>query len=85
MNIQLLENSLLVVRDEANKVSEGGLFIPETAQKVRNTGKVVAIGLDTDAKFEGKRVLFDPIAGGYLEWEGMDCIRMYEPDIRAII
>jgi len=85
MNIQLLENSLLIVRDEANKISEGGLFIPETAQKIRNTGKVVAIGLDTDKKFDGKRVLFDPTAGSYFEVDGLECIRMYEPDIRAII
>ena len=64
---------LLVRRDEQEKTTEGGLFIPDTAQDPPRSGEVVAIGpgvrsvetgqfIETTLK-PGQRILFGPFGG----------------------
>jgi chaperonin GroES len=65
--IKPLRGHIVVQRNESNKQTEGGLYIPEDAQKKLNRGRVVAVGdgrvlddgkaLSPECK-EGDEVLF---------------------------
>lgn len=44
MGIALLEDRVLVRRDEAEEISRGGILIPETVQDKPQFGVVVAVG-----------------------------------------
>jgi len=39
-----LQDRVLVKRDEAEKVTEGGIIIPDSAEKKMNRGTVTAVG-----------------------------------------
>lgn len=43
-NIVVYGPRVLVLRDEEEKVTKGGLFVPDEAQKKKRTGTVVALG-----------------------------------------
>ena len=92
--IRPLGEKVLVKRVEAEKMTKGGIVLPDTAKEKPQEGTVLAIGdgklLDdgTRAKFQvsvGDRVLFSSYAGTEIKVEGEEYLLIGESDILAIL
>ena len=94
MNIRPLHDRVLVKRSEEERVSKGGIVIPDTAAEKPIQGEVIAAGngkiledgtvrpLDVKA---GDKVLFGKYAGTEVKVEGEDYLVLREDDIVAIV
>ena len=94
MKLQPLGDRVVVLRDESEERTAGGLYLPETAKNKPSRGVVVSIGdgriLDdgSRSKFavqEGDRVLFLSYAGEDFKFGEDEFLLMRESDILAII
>jgi chaperonin GroES len=88
--VKPLHDRVVVKRIEAEKVSPGGIIIPDTAKEKPLEGEVVAVGnglvlndgavRELDVKV-GDRVLFSPYAGTEVKIDGELRLVMRESDI----
>ncbi len=94
MNVKPLQDRILVLREEGEQKTAGGIFIPDTAKEKPLEGKVVAVGpgkFDKDGKRipvevkKGNRILFSRYGGTEIKINGVDHLMMREDDILAII
>lgn len=89
VSITPLHDRVIVKADPAEKVSAGGIIIPDSATEKPQRGKVIAVG--TGKKDEpmtvvvGDNVLYGKYAGTELKLEGIEYLIMRESDILAII
>jgi len=83
-----------VKRLEAEAMTTGGLFLPETAKEKPQQAEVVAVGSGRIGKDNslipllvkaGDRILFGKYAGDEIKLEGEDHIILREQDILAIV
>jgi chaperonin GroES len=94
MKIKPLNDRVLVVREEQEQKSAGGIIIPDTAKEKPQRGKVVAVGpgktgengkrIPLEVK-AGDRVLFSKYAGTEIKLDGAEHVFMREDDILSII
>lgn len=94
MNLEPLEDRLVVLPDEANKMTAGGLHMPDIAKDKPQQGEVVSVGegrtkedgtiLPTKSKV-GDKVLFTPFSGSEIELEGKKHIVIREIEVLAIV
>ena len=94
MKIRPLHDRVLVLREEEERTSAGGIVIPDNATEKPIRGKIVAAGngkiLDTgdirplDVKV-GDKVLFGKYSGTEVKVDGADYLMMREEDIMGII
>jgi chaperonin GroES len=95
MAIRPLHDRVLVRPTEEEKVSAGGIIIPDSASGEKpNTGEIIAAGngriTDSgdvramDVKI-GDKVLFGQYSGQAVKVEGEDLIMMKEEDILAVV
>lgn len=94
MNVKPLQDRILVLREEGEQKTSGGIFIPDTAKEKPLEGKVVAVGpgkFDKDGKRipievkKGNRILFSRYGGTEIKINGVEHLMMREDDILAII
>ena len=94
MKIRPLNDRMLVIREEEEQKSAGGIIIPDTAQEKPQRGKVIAAGsgkMGEDGKRiplevkEGDRVLFSKYAGTEIKLDGVEHVFMKEDDILSIV
>ena len=94
MKIRPLNDRVLVVREEEEQKSAGGIIIPDTAKEKPQRGKIVAAGpgkMGEDGKRiplevkEGDRVLFSKYAGTEIKLDGVEHVFMKEDDILSIV
>jgi chaperonin GroES len=94
MKVKPLNDRILVLREEGEKKTSGGLYIPDTAKEKPQEGKVIAVGsgkLDESGKRipldvkENDRVLFGKYAGSEITIDGVEHLIMREDDILAIL
>lgn len=94
MKIRPLNDRVLVIREEEEQKSAGGIIIPDTAKEKPQQGKVVSAGpgkVGEDGKRtplevkSGDRILFSKYAGTDLKIDGVDHVFMREDDILSII
>ena len=93
MNIRPLHDRIIVKRMEEERMSAGGIVIPDAATEKPVKGEVVAIGtgkaLDNgearaiDVKV-GDTVLFGKYSGTEVKVDGEDLLVMKEDDIMAV-
>lgn len=93
MTIRPLNDRIVVQRQEEEKVSSGGILIPDSAKEKPVRGTVVATGngklldngkvrsLDVKA---GDTVLFGKYAGTEIKVEGIEYLILREDDIMGI-
>ncbi len=81
----ILGHRVLIEPEEAIKQTASGLYIPETAQKPRNTGKVIAVGTEADQSLLNKKVMFQPQAAQTLDFDNVSGRLIFETDIIAIL
>ena len=94
MKIRPLHDRVIVKRLEEERVSAGGIVIPDTAAEKPIQGKVVAVGKGKiledgqvrplDVKV-GDKVLFGKYSGTEVKVDGEELVVMREEDVMAVI
>jgi len=94
MNLRPLHDRVIVKRMEEERVSAGGIVIPDSATEKPIRGEVLAVGngkilesgekraLDIKA---GDKVLFGKYSGTEVKVDGEELLVMREEDIMAVI
>jgi len=94
MNLRPLHDRVIVKRMEEERMSAGGIVIPDSAAEKPIRGAVLAVGngkilesgekrpLDVKA---GDKVLFGKYAGTEVKVDGEELLVMREEDIMAVI
>jgi chaperonin GroES len=94
MKIKPLNDRVLIIREEKEQKSAGGIIIPDTAKEKPQRGKVVAAGpgkMGDDGKRiplevkAGDQILFARYAGTDIKFEGIEHVFMKEDDILSIV
>lgn len=94
MNLKPLHDRVVIKRMEEEKVSAGGIVIPDSAAEKPIRGEVVAVGegkpLDNGSvralKVKaGDKVLFGKYAGTEVKVEGTEYLVVREDDILAVL
>jgi chaperonin GroES len=94
MKIRPLNDRVLVIREDEEKKSAGGIIIPDTAKEKPQRGKIVAVGpgkMGDDGKRismevkKGDRVLFAKYGGTEIKLDGVEHVFMREDDILSIV
>jgi chaperonin GroES len=93
MNIRPLHDRLVVKRMEEEKLSPGGIVIPDAAKEKPIKGEVIAVGsgklldngevraLDVKA---GDKILFGKYAGTEVKVDGTDYLILREDDVMGV-
>ena len=83
------QDNILVLPKESEKVTPGGIIIPDKAQEQSQIGTVLKVGPGTKEEVmtlqENKVVLFRKFVGVPVEHEGMDCIVMKQSDVLCVV
>lgn len=94
MNIKPLFDRVVIKRMEEEKMSSGGIVIPDSATEKPIKGEVIAVGagkaLDNGSVRApqvkvGDKVLFGKYSGTEVKLDGTDLLVVKEDDIFAII
>ena len=94
MKIKPLNDRVLVLREDEEQESAGGILIPDTAKEKPQRGKVVAVGagkIDNEGKRiplevkAGDRILFGKYAGTEIKIDNVEHVFMREDDILSIL
>ncbi len=94
MKIRPLHDRVIVKRMEEERLSAGGIVIPDSATEKPSKGKVISIGtgkiLDDGsvralAVKDGDEILFGKYSGTEVKVDGEEYLVMREDDIMAII
>jgi len=94
MKIRPINDRVLVIGEEKEQKSVGGIIIPDTAKENPQRGRVVAAGpgkVGEDGKRtplevkSGDRILFSKYAGTEIKIDGVEHLFMREDDILAIV
>ena len=94
MKIRPLHDRVIVKRLEEERVSAGGIVIPDSAAEKPVQGKIVAVGKGKiledgsvralDVKI-GDKILFGKYGGTEVKVDGEDLLVMREEDVMAVI
>jgi chaperonin GroES len=94
MKIRPLHDRVIVKRLEEERVSAGGIVIPDSAAEKPVQGKVIAVGKGKiledgsvralDVKV-GDKILFGKYSGTEVKVDGEDLLVMREEDLLAVI
>ena len=94
MNLRPLHDRVIVKRMEEERMSAGGIVIPDSATEKPIRGEVLAVGngkiLDNGEKRPldinvGDMILFGKYSGTEVKVEGEELLVMREEDIMAVI
>lgn len=79
-------DTVLVLRDaqEAEKQTEGGLFIPGRAVELANQGEVRAVSANSQYEV-GQRIVFTKYAGSEIPLNGVDYLLLQEREIQGTV
>ena len=94
MKIRPLHDRVVIKRKEEERLSPGGIVIPDTAKEKPIRGEVLAIGngkiledgrvIPLDVKV-GDEVLFGKYSGNEIKVDGEELVVMREDDIMAVL
>lgn len=94
MNIRPLHDRVVIKRVEEERMSAGGIVIPDSATEKPDRGEVVAVGNGKvadngdvralDLKV-GDKVLFGKYSGTTIKVEGEELLVMSEDDVIAVV
>ena len=94
MNLRPLHDRVIVKRMEEERMSAGGIVIPDSATEKPIRGEVLAVGngkiLDNGEKrpldiSAGDKILFGKYSGTEVKVDGEELLVMREEDIMAVI
>jgi chaperonin GroES len=94
MKIKPLHDQVLLVRQEGEQKTAGGIIIPDTAKEKPLEGRLVAVGpgrMDREGKRipmevkPGDRILFGRYAGTEIKIDGVEHLMMKADDILGVL
>ena len=94
MKIRPLGDRVLVERLEAEKITAGGIVLPDSAKEKPQQGKVISVGEGRTLEDgtvkplqikKGDKILFTSYAGTDVKIDGKDYLIMDESNILAVI
>ncbi|HBE67485.1 MAG TPA: co-chaperone GroES [Planctomycetaceae bacterium] len=94
VNLQPLGDRIVVQREESEAVTDGGIYLPDSAKDKPTRGVVVSVGdgklLDDGSRGEmqlavGDRVLFTSYAGEAIEIGDEEYLLMSENEVLAVL
>jgi len=95
MKVRPLGDKIIVKRDEAESVTDSGIYLPESAKDKPKQGKVIALGNGNLNKETGERVpftvkkgdavIFSSYSGTEIKIDDENVLIMTEDDILGII
>ena len=94
VTLQPLGDKVVVSREESQEVTQGGIYLPDSAKDKPSRGTIVAVGtgklLDDGSRGEmqvekGDRVLFTSYAPETITIDDEEFLLMSESDILAVI
>ncbi|MCP4594069.1 MAG: co-chaperone GroES [bacterium] len=94
MNIKPLNEKIIVKRVEAEDMTAGGIYLPDTAKEKPKRGKIQAVGsgklLDNGQRGEmqlrkNDEVLFTSYSGTEIKVGGNEYLIMDESDVLAVL
>ena len=94
MEVKPLFDRIVIKRIDEEKVTAGGIYLPEAAQEKRQEGEVIAVGIGRAQEDGsviplqlkgGERVLFGKYAGSEIDVAGETLLIMREDEILAIV
>ena len=86
MKIKPLGERLLVLREEVEEKSSGGIILTESYQEKPNQGEVKAIGDDVTTVKVGDTIVFGKYSNSdTLEVDGEELLIMELKDVKAVI
>ena len=95
INVRPLHDKIIVKRDEAESVTESGIYLPESSKDKPKSGTVQAIGdgrLNTETGERipltvqsGDRVLFTSYAGTEIKLDGVEMLILDESEVLAVV
>ena len=94
MKLQPLGDRLVVERDESEKITAGGIVLPDSAKNKPTRGKVISTGegrlLDNGTRSplqvkKGDHVLFTSYAGETFKLGSRELLLLHEEDVLAVI
>jgi chaperonin GroES len=94
MKIKPLHDHVVLIRQEGEQKTAGGIIIPDTAKEKPLEGKLVAVGpgrMDREGKRipievkAGDRVLFGRYAGTEIKIDGVEHLMMKADDILGVL
>jgi chaperonin GroES len=94
VKVRPLSDRVLIEQSDANKVTKGGIVLPDNAKEKPQKGEVIAVGngkkndegkcSPLDVKV-GDSILFGKYAGTEVKVEGDEFLMMREDDVLAVI
>ncbi len=94
LKIRPLHDRVIVKRLEEEKMSAGGIVIPDTASEKPSRGEIIAVGngkvlengeiRTLDVK-KGDQILFGKYSGNEVKVDGVEYLVMREDDIMGVI
>lgn len=94
LNIKPLNDKIIVKRVEADDMTSGGIYLPDTAKEKPKRGRVQAVGsgklLDSGKRSDmqvkkNDEVLFTSYAGTEIKVSGEEYLIMDESDVLAVL
>lgn len=92
MNLKPIGERVVIKKIEAEKKTESGIVLPESAQEKPQYAEVVAISDDIknddekkDSLKEGDKVIYSQYAGTDVEIEGNDYVVLAYKDVLAVV
>ncbi len=76
---------VMLMKDEAPDVSDGGIVIPDNAREKPLTAKVIAVGEKVTTLSKGDEVIFASFAGTVFTIDGQEVIVVDEEDILLVL
>lgn len=85
--VKPLGDNILIQPERADKKTNSGIFLPESASKERpEQGKVIEIGESKDIKVKkNQKVIFRPYSGTEVKIAGEDFLIVKNEDVLAVI
>ena len=85
IQVEPLGRRAVILRNETQKETEGGIILPSEAQKVESEGTVVSVGEDCKWLKVGDVVVVPYACGTAIEIRGQEAVVVLEEDIQIRI
>ncbi|WP_462272351.1 co-chaperone GroES [Methanohalophilus sp.] len=89
MNIKPVGERVLIKPIKEEEVTSGGIYIPESAQKEKKEGNIVAVGTYEDGKElplkEGDHIIYGGFQSDEMEMDGEKYLFIDFKDVLAIV
>lgn len=76
---------VMLMKDEAPDVTEGGIVLPDNAREQPLTARVIAVGEKVETLRKGDEVIFASFAGTVFTIDGREVIVVDEEDILLVL